>query len=231
MQTTTASSRADRGQNFCLPEKDSEYRFSILPVQPKLTVGSPDDPYEREAHAMADQVMRMPEPGFVQRKCAQCVEEEVQRQPEDQDQAGQLKRNLSNSFIQRKCAECEKEEKELQRKPLSHIVTPFFLAKNETTVSDGVANSIQSSKGGGSALDTDSHSFMSSRFGSDFSGVKIHTDSRAIQLNRNLNARAFTVGSDIYFNQGQYNPHSSEGRRLLAHELTHVVQQQGLRSS
>src|SRR5690554_7559785 len=91
--------------------RNPESPFPSLFVQPKLTVGSPDDPYEREADAMADQVMRMPEPGFVQRKCAQCVEEEVQRQPEDQDQAGQLKRNLSNSFIQRKCAECEKEDK------------------------------------------------------------------------------------------------------------------------
>jgi len=66
---------------------------------------------------------------------------------------------------------------------------------------------------------------MSSRFGIDFNDVSIHTDSRSIQLNRQLNARAFTVGNDVYFNQGEYNPNSWEGKHLLAHELTHVVQQ------
>ena len=183
--------QANTDHDNVLSKSEARHHLSHLLIQPKLTVGSPDDPYEKEADAVADRVMRMPEPGFVQRKCA----------------------------------ECEEEEKELQRKPLRPVVTPFFQAKNETTISDGMANSIQSSKGGGSMLDPGINSFMSSRFNHDFSAVRIHTDSRATQLSRDLNAKAFTAGNDVYFNAGQYRPGSSEGKHLLAHELTHVMQQ------
>jgi hypothetical protein len=72
---------------------------------------------------------------------------------------------------------------------------------------------------------------MSSRFGTDFGEVKIHTDGQAAQLSRDLNARAFTAGKDIYFNEGQYQPGSSSGNHLLAHELTHTLQQGGGSSS
>jgi len=68
---------------------------------------------------------------------------------------------------------------------------------------------------------------MENRFGTDFSEVKIHTGSQAIQMSRELNAQAFTVGNDIYFNEGKYNPSSDAGKHLLAHELTHTVQQNG----
>ena len=63
--------------------------------------------------------------------------------------------------------------------------------------------------------------------GADFSGVRVHTGGQADTLNRNLSARAFTTGQDIFFKQGEYSPGSSGGRELLAHELTHVVQQNG----
>jgi hypothetical protein len=66
---------------------------------------------------------------------------------------------------------------------------------------------------------------MSNRFGVDFSQVKIHTDNEAVQMNRELNANAFTNGSDVYFNEGKYQPGSDQGKKLLAHELTHVTQQ------
>ena len=59
----------------------------------------------------------------------------------------------------------------------------------------------------------------------DFSGVRVHANAHADGLNRSLQARAFTVGQDIYFRHGEYSPGSSTGRELLAHELTHVVQQ------
>ena len=67
---------------------------------------------------------------------------------------------------------------------------------------------------------------MNSSFGVNFSNVSIHNDSEAINLNSELQAQAFTHGRDIYFNKGKYNPENGEGKRLLAHELTHVVQQQ-----
>ena len=66
---------------------------------------------------------------------------------------------------------------------------------------------------------------MSARFGADFSGVKIHTDASAQQMSKQVNAHAFTYGNHIYFNSGKYDPDSSSGRTLLAHELTHTIQQ------
>ncbi len=66
---------------------------------------------------------------------------------------------------------------------------------------------------------------MSSRLGADLSNIKIHNDSTAVQLSRQLNAKAFTVGNDVYFNQGTFAPNTAEGSHLLAHELTHTIQQ------
>jgi len=68
---------------------------------------------------------------------------------------------------------------------------------------------------------------MEPAFGANFGGVRVHSDSGADSLNRSLSARAFTTGQDIFFKQGEYNPGTSGGRELLAHELTHVVQQNG----
>jgi hypothetical protein len=84
---------------------------------------------------------------------------------------------------------------------------------------------IQSARGSGKQLDKGVRSQMESSFGSDFGGVRVHTDTNADALNQTLNARAFTTGQDIFFRQGNYDPGSSNGRELLAHELTHVVQQ------
>jgi hypothetical protein len=66
---------------------------------------------------------------------------------------------------------------------------------------------------------------MEPRFGTDFSAVRVHTDSNAQSLARSVNAQAFTVGNDVVFGAGQYAPESDSGKRLLAHELTHVIQQ------
>jgi hypothetical protein len=80
-------------------------------------------------------------------------------------------------------------------------------------------------QGGGAPLSNDVQAFMGSRFDTDFSRVRVHTDREAAQLNRDLQAQAFTHGTDIYLGEGKYNPGTSAGKRLLAHELTHVVQQ------
>nr|WP_255491538.1 DUF4157 domain-containing protein [Hufsiella arboris] len=137
----------------------------------------------------------------------------------------------ADSFIQRKCAHCEEEEKEqkLNRKPLADSITPLIQTKSESpsSASDSVSQAIDSSRGRGDSIDHQTNTFMSDRFGSDFSNVNIHTDSSAVQLSRDLNAKAFTVGNDIYFNHGQYQPSTSEGKQLLAHELTHTLQQSG----
>jgi hypothetical protein len=77
----------------------------------------------------------------------------------------------------------------------------------------------------GQPLDPATHFFMEQRFGHDFSLVRVHSDADAEQSARNVNANAYTVGRDIVFARGQYAPHTTDGRKLLAHELTHVVQQ------
>jgi hypothetical protein len=117
-----------------------------------------------------------------------------------------------------------------QPKSLSETITPVIQTKSKggtNAANSELSNKITSSQGGGSNLDGNTQTFMQSRFGTDFSGVKIHTDREAAQMNRELNAKAFTVGSDIYFDEGQYQPNSESGRYLLAHELTHVRQQDG----
>ncbi len=111
----------------------------------------------------------------------------------------------------------QEEEELLQAQPiqtLSRDNSPEWIQRN-----------IISSKGMGSPLPPNTLSFMEKRFGVDFSDVNIHTGSTAVQMNRSLGAHAFTTGKDIYFNNGKFNPESSSGRHLLAHELTHVIQQ------
>jgi len=99
--------------------------------------------------------------------------------------------------------------------------------EGESSVAPDVERSIESTRGGGHALDSAARSSMGRAFNADFSGVRVHTNSQADTLNQSMNARAFTTGQDIYFKQGEYNPGSSGGKELLAHELTHVVQQNG----
>jgi hypothetical protein len=87
---------------------------------------------------------------------------------------------------------------------------------------------IKQSKGKGQTLPDDVRAFLESQLGADFGEVVIHTDNEAVAMSKELNARAFTSGFDIFFNAGQYNPGTVEGQKLLAHELTHVIQQTGV---
>lgn len=95
-------------------------------------------------------------------------------------------------------------------------------------VETDVQQAIQRAEGRGRRLPDDVRSSMEQRFGQDLSGVRVHTDVQADQLSHRLQARAFTTGQDIFFRQGTYEPRRDAGRRLLAHELTHVVQQNGM---
>ncbi|MBE5231759.1 MAG: DUF4157 domain-containing protein [Microcystis aeruginosa PMC 728.11] len=97
----------------------------------------------------------------------------------------------------------------------------------EAEATPEVEAAIEQARGGGRSLDSGIQRQMESAFGTNFSGVRVHTDSTADALNQSLSARAFTTGQDIFFRQGEYNPGSSSGKELLAHELTHVVQQTG----
>ena len=97
--------------------------------------------------------------------------------------------------------------------------------KSDTEVSSEVEQAIQQARGRGQAMDSKVRTQMESALGVDFSGVRVHTGNEADTFNRALDARAFTTGQDIFFRQGEYNPGGSSNRELLAHELTHVVQQ------
>ena len=90
---------------------------------------------------------------------------------------------------------------------------------------DDTANRINHERSGGQSLDSHVQAKMSESTGQDFSDVKIHTGPESHDLNEQLSAKAFTTGSDIFFREGAYDPGSSDGQELLAHELTHVVQQ------
>lgn len=92
------------------------------------------------------------------------------------------------------------------------------------TVSNQMENQLNHLQGGGHAMPTGLRNMMESGFGQDFSHVRLHTDSEAATLSSSIHAKAFTHGNDIYFNQGQFSPDTSEGQKLMAHELTHVVQ-------
>src|SRR5256714_7263553 len=79
--------------------------------------------------------------------------------------------------------------------------------------------------GGGSPLDRDTRGFMEGRLGADFGDVRVHTAAKASDSARSVQAHAYTVGNDVVFQSGRYEPESDSGKRMLAHELTHVVQQ------
>ena len=177
-------------------------------AQAKLTIGQPNDKYEQEADRVADQVMAMPDP-------------ELQRQPENEEEKELIQtKPLADQItplVQRQEKPSEEEE-ELQAKS-----TP-----GETpTVTSNIESRINSLKGGGQALDSGIRNFFEPRFGYDFSRVRINHGPQAADVSDLISARAFTLGKNIVFASGQYQPQSIEGKRLLGHELTHVVQQNG----
>jgi hypothetical protein len=109
-----------------------------------------------------------------------------------------------------------------------------FLAQRQVggpaEIQEETADAINSKRGSGSSLDEGMAQRAGDAMGHDFSGVNVHTDSEADGLSRDLGAKAFTTGSDIFFQSGAYNPDSSDGQELIAHELTHVAQQGGAAS-
>jgi len=183
-------------------ERHSESSFFTSapnPIQTKLTVNQPGDAHEREADAVSDQVMRM-------RHGDAPI---VQRMP-----------LTPVNNIMRKCSACEEKEKEgVQRKD-----------NGGGNASGKAAPSIVSNvlaSGGGQPMERGTKQFMESRFGQDFSQVRIHTDARAAESASAIQARAYTSGRNVVFGSGEYQPESQDGRRLLAHELVHVGQQGG----
>jgi len=161
-------------------------------VQPRLEVSSPDDPSEKEAERVAEQVVEMEAPS--------------DQSPEGDDREGGQRPPgvpagvadaVSRSAVGRKMAE-----------------------QTEASVRRGV-------RGGGKPLPAKTRAVFESKMGTDFSDVRVHTGSTANEATQSINAKAYTMGTDIAFADGEYSPESRSGRKLLAHELTHVVQQGG----
>ncbi|MEO1050806.1 MAG: DUF4157 domain-containing protein [Bacteroidota bacterium] len=121
----------------------------------------------------------------------------------------------------------EESEEEIRMKPagMSFSLGAGSDDENPSQVPSRLESNIRSTKGSGEPLPQDLAEDMGSKMGEDFSDVKVHTDANAISANDQLGARAFTQGNDIYFNRGEYDASSQNGKHLLAHELTHVVQQ------
>jgi uncharacterized protein DUF4157 len=180
-------------------------------MQTKLQVSQPGDQYEQEADRVAEQVMRMPDPATpatvrsdgdpqisrLQRKCTQCEEEQIQQQPMDEKKE-------------------EEEEPSLQAKEV-----PGRLPE----VGPAAQSQIDGLRGNGQPLPDSVRAFFEPRFGQDFSQVRVHTGGKASETAQATQAKAFTIGQDVVFGSGEYAPDSWNGRKLLAHELTHVIQQ------
>lgn len=266
-----------------LPRRNPDYS-RMFGVQPKLTVGAPNDVYEQEADRVAGQVMSMPDKPI--QRMDNLEEEEIQTKPlagsitplvqrMDNLEEEEIQTKAIDSIQREEMSEEEEvqtkslgniqredipeeeevqtkpiatlqreempEEEEVQTKSLSSIqredmpeeeevqTKPALQRSTDGSLQAGgsIESQINSSRGGGSPLPDDVRSFMEPRFGTDFSGVKVHTDAQADQLNRSVQAKAFTTGQDVFFRQGEYNPGSRGGQELIAHELTHVVQQVG----
>lgn len=167
----------------------------------------------------------------VQKKGEKEEDKKVQKKSDkEEDKKVQKKvEKEEDKKVQKKCADCEGEDKKAQKKEEEK---PIQAKLNESnSVNEGVESDLNSSKGGGSTMDKNTKQEMESGFGADFSSVNIHTDSKAVQMSEQLGAQAFTHGNDVYFNKGNYNPNSKEGKHLLAHELTHTIQQTGSKTS
>ena len=198
-------------------------------VQAKLTLGPADDTYERQADATAREVMQAvaapgpaetaaPEVSAAGEAAAQRAMPELGEADEDL---------LSAQRVQRAAMPEEPEDERLFTKRLStqRVFTKAADALAGGPIAGDVERSIDGARSGGKALDAGVRGAMEPAFGADFGGVRVHTGGEAHQLNQTLQARAFTTGPDIFFRRGEYRPESSGGQELLAHELTHVVQQ------
>jgi len=175
-------------------------------VQAKLTVGPVGDKYEQEADRVAAQVMRMSIPPENSPQVQRFGEEDnpVQRWSLAQSITPVVHRRVDEQVQMRQ------------------LVQRAFQAGGNQASGD-LESRLNASQGGGKALAPEVRAFMEPRFGADFSSVRVHTGSEAVQMNRELGAQAFTHGSDVYFGAGK-SPGNNE---LTAHELTHVVQQNG----
>lgn len=182
-------------------------------IQKKLKISKPSDKYEQEADRVAETVLRMHDP-ITQR----------------------IKQNTNNTpnNIQKKCSKCEEGQIKIQpenEKENKRSIQTKRVNYESLNMIPGISTNINSILTGGQPLPKSVRLYFEPRFGVDFSQVKIHNNQLANETAKQINAHAYTVGRDIVFGNGQYAPESEHGKKLLAHELTHVVQQSGGKTS
>lgn len=178
-----------------------------VPIQAKLAVGAVDSPLEHEADVLAERVVSDMHRAAV----GASIESAVLRDAPASEKES----------IQRKCDACtdlEEEQATVQRKAMANVTSA-------ASDSSSFAMQLRQARRGGRPLEAKLRLPMEKGFGVDFSHVRLHTDDRAAQVAQRLNARAFTVGSEVFFNRGELRPTERAGQMLIAHELTHVVQQ------
>ena len=201
---------------------------SPLPMQPApffqakgLKVGAAGDRYEREADAMANAVIhRSAAAPVVQQQDISTIQRESLATPLEDEKLSTAEQRMEEDKLVQEKPELQMMEEEEEE--------PTVQIKGEAgagTTRSSLTHTIESTAGRGRPLSVPTQAEMQSAFGVNFSSVNIHTDATSVQINRQLRAQAFTHGRDIYFNEGKYRPETSEGKHLLAHELTHVVQQ------
>lgn len=192
-----------------LPSRNSAlipiYLKAQTGINTKLSIGAPGDEYEQEADRVADQVMRIPNTD-----AAHHVEAGTTQSLRSQGRPAN-KNEVARRWVN------DNEDEILQAKEQT--------GKKPQTV-PGIESHIDSLRGRGRLLSQGERSFYEPRFGADFSGVRIYEGSYAASAAQTINARAFTLGSDVVFGAGEYSAGSNEGQRLLSHELTHTLQQQ-----
>jgi hypothetical protein len=225
---TTVIQRCSCGQSAqsggecdeCQRKREGSHRSS-------LTIGQPDDAFEREADRVAARIVE-PDKGAIVGAMP------VSSSPRSPFQRVEVSRFDDQAAIRRKglnCGSCasapsgQETAEDEEREGTSETVRAKAEGGRLGPANRALERSLSSSRGGGTPLAPDTRAFMESRFGEDLSAVRVHTDQRASAMNRQLHAAAFTSGRDIYFRTGRYDTSSLEGNRLLAHELTHVIQQ------
>ncbi|MDJ0645853.1 MAG: DUF4157 domain-containing protein [Flavobacteriaceae bacterium] len=200
------------------------------PIQAKLTIGQSGDKYEKEADSMAEAVVNKTRTPAIQNKEISGIQRESLATPLEDEKLGTAEQRMEEDKLIQEKPELQKTEGEEEGiiNKMEEEEEETLQAKSNSNVgvaSKGLTQQVKSKSGKGRPLSKTTQREMESSFKTDFSGVNIHTDQEAVKMNKELGAQAFTHGKDVYFNSGKYNPETSDGKRLLAHELTHVVQQ------
>jgi len=218
----TAVQRKEISAVQAMPEKKEEEK---KPVQKK---GMSDKKEEEKPVQKKGAPDKKEEEKVVQKKDDKGKEEEKLQKKAAPDKKEEEKVVQKKEEPEKKPAADEvlKEEKEEEKKGGK----PSLMAKENNSTgaregSDQLAQQLKDQRGDGAPLSREVRDEMSNSIGADFSNVRIHTGEKAAALSNELGAQAFTHGNDVYFNSGKYDADSSAGKHLLAHELTHVVQQ------